>query len=221
MLQYKQSQTNLKNTQMKKFINIVLSIFVLTPFFTTPLFASVGVGVGLGKIQVDEILKQGMKYTLPPLTILNTGDVPGEYTIGVAYHQDQPELLPPEEWFTFTPLVFHLEPGDAQTVKMEITLPIKDIVPGDYFAYIEGMPIQNLDTGESVIGIAAATKLYFTVAPSNIFEGIYYRALSIYNQYTPYSTALLAILAAILIWILFRRFFNIDFTIQRNEKSGQ
>ena len=104
---------------------------------------------------------------------------------------------------------------------MEITLPIKDIIPGDYFAYIEGMPIQNLDTGESVIGIAAATKLYFTIAPSNIFEGIYYRVLSLYNQYTPYSTALLAILAAILIWILFRKFFKIDFNIQRNEKSEQ
>jgi len=203
---------------MKKFINIVLSIFVLVGSFTTPLFASVGVGVGLGKIQVDEILKQGMKYTLPPLTVLNTGDVTGEYTIGVAYHQDQPELLPPEEWFTFTPLVFHLDPGDGQTVQMEVTLPINDIIPGDYFAYIEGMPTQNLDTGESVIGIAAATKLYFTVAPSNIFEGIYYRILSIYNQYTPYSTALLAILAATLVWILFKKFFKIDLSIQKKEQ---
>ena len=200
---------------MKKFPSILLAIFVLFGLFTTPLLASVGVGVGLGKIQVDEILKQGMKYNLPPLTVLNTGDVPGEYTIGVAYHQDQPELLPPEEWFTFTPLVFHLDPGDGQTVKMEITLPIKDIIPGDYFAYIEGMPIQNLDTGESVIGIAAATKLYFTVAPSNIFEGIYYRVLSLYNQYRPYSTALLVFIGVLILYFLFKRFFQLDLTIKK------
>jgi hypothetical protein len=204
---------------MKRFILLTLTALALTLTFVQVSFADVGVGVGLGSITVDENLKQGMKYNLPVLSVLNTGDVAGEYTVDIAYHQDQEELLPPKEWFTFTPETFQLEPGGSQNVEITLTLPIDDVVPGDYFAYIEGKPIQNLETGETSIGVAAATKLYFTVEPSNIFEGIYYRVLAIYSEYRPYSTALLVFIAALIPYLVFRKNFNLDLSVQKKSKK--
>jgi hypothetical protein len=204
---------------MKRSLLFTLTALALALTFTQVTFANVGVGVGLGSITVDEDLKQGMQYNLPTLTVLNTGDVAGKYTVDIAYHKDQEELLPPKEWFTFTPEIFQLEPGGSQNVEIKLTLPIDDIVPGDYFAYIEGKPVQNLETGETSIGIAAATKLYFTVEPSNIFEGIYYRVLAIYNEYRPYSTALLVFIAALILYLTFKKNFNLDLSVQK--KTGK
>ena len=200
---------------MKRSLLASLTALAIVITLTNLTLATVGVGVGLGSIQVDETLKQGMKYNLPTLPVLNTGDVAGEYTVEVAYHKDQEELLPPKEWFTFTPETFTLEPGETQNVEMVLTLPIDDVVPGDYFAYIEGKPIQNLETGETSIGVAAATKLNFTVDPANIFEGIYYRALSLYNQNRPYSTALLVFIGALIPYFLFKKFFHLDLKVQK------
>ena len=200
---------------MKKALLVIFTaLSVLLPS-TTNLFASVGVGVGLGSIKVDEELKQGMQYNLPILTVLNTGDVAGEYTVDIAYHKDQEELLPPKEWFTFSPEIFYLEPGDSQNIEITLTLPIDDVVPGDYFAYVEGKPSRKLDTGETVIGVAAATKLTFTIAPSNIFEGIYYRALAIYNAYRPYSTVLIIFIGLLILYTLLKSNFNFNLSIQK------
>lgn len=203
---------------MKKglLVTIATILFLICP---TVIHADVGVGVGTTAIEVDEELKQGMKYTLPPMTVMNTGDVAGEYTLGIAYHQDQEELLPPIEWFTFTPETFHLEPEETKSVQIELTLPIDDVVPGDYFAYVEGKPQKDLETGETIIGIAAAAKLRFTVAPSNIFEGIYYRVLSIYNEYKPYSTALVIIVGLLIIYFFLKKNFNFNLSIQKKESK--
>jgi hypothetical protein len=202
---------------MKRVLLATLTALAIVIALTNSTLATVGVGVGLGSIQVDEDLKQGMVYTLPTLTILNTGDVAGEYTVDIAYHSDQEELLPPKEWFSFSPEVFTLEPGRAQLVEIELTLPIDDVIPGEYFAYIEGKPIRNLESGETAIGIAAATKLKFTVAPSNIFEGVYYRALALYNKYRPYSTAVVVFIAILIPYFLFKKFFKLNLSVQKKE----
>lgn len=65
--------------------------------------AAIGVGVGSGKIQVDEELKPGSVYELPPISVTNTGDEISEYEMAITYHEQQAELEPKEEWFVFTP----------------------------------------------------------------------------------------------------------------------
>lgn len=62
-------------------------------------FARLGVGVGTGKITVDEDLKAGSIYAVPPVTILNTGDEPSDYELLITYHSDQQEIWPDKEWF--------------------------------------------------------------------------------------------------------------------------
>ncbi len=197
-------------------LGLALSVLIL-PVFA---FARLGVGVGVGKIQVEKPLKAGIIYDLPSLPVLNTGDEPSDYGVSIEYHEKQEEnpemgLRPAKEWFSFEPANFHLEPGQSQQVKMKLALPIKGVKPGKYFVYLEAHPIRKAETGATQVGIAAAAKLYFTVAPSNIFQGIYYRFLSLYLRYHPWDTIALVI---IFLTVLFR-FLGKKFKIQITKKS--
>ncbi len=194
-------------------------LFLLV-FFSSflPAFARLGVGVGTTRIQVQEILKPGIIYELPPFTVLNTGDEPADYGVDIAYHQDQPELKPAPEWFAFDPPKFHLEPGKVQSVKVKLNLPIRT-VPGKYFAYLEGYPIKKSDGQNTQVSIAAAGKLYFSVAPANPVLGIYYRALSFWKIYSPWPKVAVVVLALAAIMVLFRRFFKLQINVKKKDEE--
>lgn len=188
---------------------ILLAIVAVLP---VAVFAKVGVGVGAGKIRLSEELRAGGIYDLPAVPVLNTGDEPADYQFSVQYHEGQETrsdmgLKPAKEWFTFTPQSFSLEPGKVQTVKVMLTLPTK-VTPGNYFAYLEAQPIKKKSVaGETSIGIAAATQLWFTVAPANFFQGIYYRFISLYTRYYPWDTVVLAVIFfLVLLWYISKKF---------------
>lgn len=189
---------------MKKII-----IFLLIAVFVFPsmALARIGVGVGIGKIEIDKPLKPGGVYNLTSLVVLNTGDEPADYEITVAYHSEQPQIRPAQEWFSFYPSSFHLEPGQVKSVAVKLTLSVKT-KPGDYFAYLQGQPIKKVTTaGGATIGVAAATKLYFTVVPANIWQGIYYRFIFLYSRYHPWDTIVLAmIFIALFLRFIVKRF---------------
>ena len=208
---------------MRKFLSRFLFLFIIAcaavPFGAS---AKLGVGVGAGKIEFNEPLKMGGIYTFPPLTVINTGDEAGEFGAGIDFKEDQPLMSPSKEWFTFTPEIFYLEPGQSQVVQVQANIPIKAI-PGDYFAYLEGHPVKNSQSaGGVVIGISAATKMYFNIAPANIFQGIYYRTVSIIKNNAPWSYVVLIVIAASSLIVLFRRYFSFNIGISRKpgEKSG-
>jgi hypothetical protein len=181
--------------------------------------ARIGVGIGTGKIQVDDKLKPGMIYKLPSLSILNTGDESSQYRVNVAYHEKQPELQPPQEWFIFTPETFQLEPGEGKTVDVKLNLPVK-AKPGDYFAYLEGRPIKTAQVGVTTVGVAAAAKLYFTVIPADFIHGVYYKLVSFWKVYAPWPKRG-AILAGIIVALLLcKKFFHIQINLKKPESKG-
>ena len=191
-------------------------IFLITislSLIAFPALASVGVGVNLGKIQIDEPLKPGGIYNFPSIGVINTGDTAGEYELAVTYHQDQPQLRPVQEWFSFSPSSFNLEPGQSQSVAVKLTLPVK-AKPGDYFAYLEAHPIIKAGPG-TTIGVAAATKTYFSVIPANIWQAIIWRISSFWTMYAPWTYVVLAIIVAAIIIALFRKFFAFQIGIRR------
>jgi len=195
---------------MKKIIMLLLTITLIFPLMV---FASVGVGVNIGKIQIDEPLKPGGIYSFPSIGVINTGDEPGDYELAVTYHQDQPELRPAQEWFSFSPSQFHLEPGASQSVAVKLSLPMK-VKPGDYFAYLEAHPIIKAGPG-TTIGVAAATKTYFTVVPANIWQAIYYKIQSFLVIYAPWTYVVLAIVLTAVIITIIRKFFAFQIAIRR------
>jgi len=196
---------------MKKTIILFLTIALFLPVV---IFASVGVGVNLGKIEIDEPLKPGASYNFPSIGVLNTGDTAGEYELAVTYHQDQPQLRPEQEWFSFSPSLFNLEAGASQNVTIKLTVPMR-VKPGDYFAYLEAHPIMNAEGGGTTIGVAAATKAYFTIAPANIWQAIYYKTASFLTMYAPWTyVVLLIILGAVIIAIL-KKFFAFQINVRK------
>jgi len=195
-----------------KTLKIIL-LATLLSFISFSAFARVGVGVNLGKIEIDEALKPGGIYNFPSLGVLNTGDEPGDYEVEVTYHQDQPQLRPPQEWFSFNPASFHLEPGGSQSVAVKLNLPMK-VKPGDYFAYLEAHPVIKAGPG-TTIGVAAATKTYFTVMPANIWQAIYYKISSLLTIYAPWTYVILAIFIGAVVITIFKKFFAFQIGIRK------
>lgn len=174
----------------------------------------IGVGMGAGEVRLDEPVKLGGIYELPSLRIFNTGDETTTYGMGIAYHQDHPELRPKKEWFSFYPARFTLEPNESQEVKISMTIPLKS-EPGDYFAFIESGPAPSDLPGTSV-GVAVGTKLYFTLVPANIFQAITHRISSFFETYSPWSWAGLGLVVLVLLVIILRKVFSFNITIRKS-----
>ena len=175
----------------------ILTIIVIFVAFLSPqtALAKIGVGVGLGKVQIDEELSPGGIYKLPTLPVLNTGDEAGEYKVEVTYLSDQPELRPDASWFSFTPQSFPLDAGGSQLVDVSLSLPV-DTRPGNYFAFLEAHPVAR---GEGVtIGVAAATKLNFTVKPSGVLGAAIERIRSLLENNAPTSYIVIGVIGAVL-----------------------
>ena len=199
---------------MRKIIVFVLTIALFLPFTVS---ARIGVGVGIGKIEVDKPLKPGGVYDLTPLIVINTGDEPADYEITIAFQSDQTQLRPAEGWFSFNPSTFHLDSGKTQNIGVRLTLPVKT-KPGDYFVYLQGEPKKKTpSSGGATIGVAAATKLYFKVIPANIWQGIYYRFIFLYSRYHPWDTIILAMLGMAVLILIFKRYFNIQIGVKKKQ----
>lgn len=173
--------------------------------------ADVGVGVGTGKIEIQEKIKTGGIYTLPTITVFNTGTEKATYKMAVTQNQTQPQHKPKAEWFSFSPAQFTLEPKKSQVVTPTLHAPLR-AQPGDYFAYLEARPAETVQQGTATIGVAAATKLSFTMSQSNIIIAFLYRLLSLYRQFEPWSQIVSVAVIIVAIYLVSRRFIKIRVT---------
>lgn len=196
---------------MKKVLLLLLFISLVVP---TAAFARIGVGVATGKIQVHDKLKPGLIYNLPPLTVINTGDVPSDYAVSLTYFEKQKQMKPSDSWFIFSPQTFHLDPGNVQVVNIKLNLPLA-VTPGDYFGFLEAHPLQKDTEGKTTVGIAAAAKLYFTVVPANIFQALYYKIVSFWNIYAPWPQRTVMLLLVVGAFFLARKYLNIQIGVKK------
>ena len=196
-----------------KFLISVIFTTVFSLFSATAVFAKIGVGIGAGEMRLTEPVKLGGIYDLPSVRIFNTGDETTTYGMNVAYHQDYQQLRPKQEWFSFNPATFTIEPGKSQEVRITMLVPLK-AEPGDYFSFIESGPIAKDKPGTSV-GIAAATKLFFTLVPANIFQAIGFRLSSFFATYSPWSWIGFGVIVFLAIVFLIRRFFSFNMALKR------
>ena len=195
---------------------LISTVFALT--FTPFAVAKVGVGVGLGKVQIDEELFPGGIYNLPSLPVLNTGDEDGTYEVEVTYLTDQEEMRPESEWFSFSPQSFPLAAGESQLVDVSLTLPV-DTRPGDYFAFLEAHPVAE---GEGVtIGVAAATKLNFTVEPKGVLGAAIERIRSLIEANRPLAYTLGGITVLLIVYSLGKRHLDVKVGLKKPGKSKE
>ena len=194
-------------------LGLALAAALLAP--ASGVGADVGVGVNLGKIDIDDKLAPGGRYNLPALGVINTGDEPGDYEVVISYLGDQEEARPPEDWFEFEPQRFFLEAGDSQLVQIRIVLP-SGADPDDYFALIEAHPIADEEAGVT-IGVAAATKLTFTVKPSNLLAAWILQVENFIEDGEPWTYVIPISLVLLLVLYLVRRNFRFRFGVERRQ----
>ena len=123
-----------------------------------------GVGISTGEITVATRLAPGAGYELPRISVSNTGDVVSSYEVTITYVEGQPQHRPEAAWFDFDPGRFTLGPGEARDVIVALTIPA-GAEPGEYFALLQAKTASD-QPGATSVGVAAATKLGFSVAAS-------------------------------------------------------
>ncbi|MGC9605640.1 MAG: hypothetical protein ABSF56_02705 [Minisyncoccia bacterium] len=205
----------MKPSKRVAIFSFVLSAFLLLSAFLTASYAEARIGVGMGssEIRITDSVKPGGIYKLPTLRIFNTGDETTTYGMDVSYHEDYKQIRPAPGWFTFSPTTFTLDAGKSQDVSITMVVPVK-AVPGDYFAFLEGGPVSSNKPGTTV-GVAVAAKLFFTVAPANIFQAALYRISSFFSAYSPWTWIVLGLVLCAVVVYLFRRFFSLSFAVRK------
>ena len=162
---------------------IVMFLFVMLSS-NSLVYAHLGVSINLGQISVDEPLIPGGSYSVPSIGVRNSGNIASYYEMAVSYRHDQTELRPPAEWIEFDPDLFYLDPEQSRQVAVVLNIPA-NAEPGDYFAYLEVHPITE-ERGVAV-GIAAGSKLYFSVKPANFFSAVGSQISSFFHNNSPFD----------------------------------
>lgn len=198
----------------KNFFQTSILFCLIFLFSSVNSLAKVGVGVGVGRIEVDEVLVPGSIYDLPDIPIINTGDVVTTYELGVEYHENQEEFRPLATWFIFNPESVEILPQESKLIDIKLNLPL-DTEPGLYFAYLEAQPKLIGESGVTKVGIAAASKLTFAVAPANLRMAIYYKVKSFFRVYAPWPQRALGVICVIIILILFKKFFKFEVNLKK------
>jgi hypothetical protein len=167
-----------------------------------------------GTIRVDEPLLPGGRYNLPSVQVLNTGREPSDYEVGLAFVGNQEELQPSSDFIILSPTSFYLEAGSSQVISLSLRILIR-AKRGDYLAYIEAHPVATGAGGGMQIGVAAATKLYFTVKPANVFVGVINSIATFFTSTAPGSYIVLGVIVIGLVVFFLRRRIRVDIRIAR------
>ena len=195
-------------------ISLILALSFTALLATGTALGQAGVGVNVGEIQIDETVAPGGGYTLPSIGVINTGHDPADYSLRITYRNRQEELEPSEDWFSFSPSRFHLEANESQNVQIKLELPVT-AEPGDYFAFIEAYPVRAGAGGGVAIGIAAATKLRFTVKPSNVFSASFLWSFHRFKDASPWSWTAVGIVGGLLMGFVVYKFVPIRIQLGR------
>ena len=204
-------------SDMKTIVGLLAIVLAGMVFLCLPaadIQAQTGVGIMPGIIRVDEPLLPGGRYNLPSLQVLNTGSEASDYGVELASMAEQEELQPPDDFIILSPTSFHLEPGANQVISLSLDIPVK-AKPGDYLAYIEAHPVATGGGGWMQIGVAAATKLYFTVKPANVFVAVANSIANFFARNSPGSYIVLGVIVLGLLLFFLRRRIRVDIRIAR------
>ena len=170
----------------------------------TPVLASTGVSVDLGRIDITEQLSPGGSYNLPTLGVRNPGTERTSYAMVANGPSDPDRAAPPPAWFHFEPATLTLDPGERRSVRVRLVVPT-DAEPGDYIALV-GAQIVAQGTGATV-GAAAAARTTFTVRPADAIQAFMTWLGQAWSDHLPWSAIIpVAIIVVVGLWVIRRRF---------------
>ena len=124
--------------------------------------ASIGVGIQVGPVRLAGIAHAGQTYDLPPVFVVNTGTEPETVRLEVQRLSKGTGRDVPKSWFKPGQTDVHLDPKQSATIPVQLVVPA-DATPGPYFSDVVAHGSASIEAGQATLGVAAATKLKFTV----------------------------------------------------------
>ena len=124
--------------------------------------ASIGVGIQVGPVRLAGIAHAGQTYDLPPVYVVNTGTEPETVRLEVQRLSRGTGRDVPKSWFKPGQTDVHLDPKQSATIPVQLVVPA-DATLGPYFSDVVAHGSASIEAGQTTLGVAAATKLQFTV----------------------------------------------------------
>lgn len=124
--------------------------------------ASIGVGIQVGPVRLAGIAHAGQTYDLPPVYVVNTGTEPETVRLDVQRLSKGTGRDVPRAWFKPGQTDVHLDPKQSATIPVQLVVPA-DATLGPYFSDVVAHGSASIQAGQTTLGVAAATKLQFTV----------------------------------------------------------
>lgn len=199
---------------------MVLAALLLVIGVSAPALAAKGVGINLGSIAVNETLYPGRRYDLATMVVTNTGTELANYAFTLVFREGQEELQPERSWVVTEPRELSLPPGRQAPVRVVLRLPL-NARPGRYFAFLAAHPVEPASGGVS-IGVAAATRLSFTVGPASPWMAAWFWLTDRMQRTAPWSYILIGLVfLTALVTALSRRYtLKIQIKGGRDEPRG-
>lgn len=136
--------------------------------------ASIGVGIQVGPVRLAQIAHAGQTYDLPPVYVVNTGTESETVSLAVKRLSKGTGRDVPAAWFQPRQTDVHLDAHQSATIDVQLAVPA-DAKPGRYFSDVVAHGSASINAGQASLGVAAATKLQFTVAkavPAGFWSGL-------------------------------------------------
>jgi hypothetical protein len=127
-------------------------------------YASIGVGIQAGPVQLTGPAHPGGNYALPPVYVVNTGSQSESVTIRVERISPGVGRTIPQAWITASGQPVSLSPNQSARIPLRLTLPA-NARPGPYFSDVVVHGSAAISVGSANLAVAAATKLEFRVVP--------------------------------------------------------
>jgi hypothetical protein len=124
--------------------------------------ASIGVGIQVGPVRLAGIAHAGQTYDLPPVYVVNTGTEPETVRLDVQRLSKGTGRDVPKAWFKPGQTDVHLDARQSATIPVQLVVPA-DAKLGPYFSDVVAHGSASIEAGQATLGVAAATKLQFTV----------------------------------------------------------
>lgn len=130
--------------------------------FTQTSDASVGVGVQVSPVRLGSMAHRGERYALS-VDVVNTGTEAEAVSMRVERLSRGSGRAVPPSWIQFAGAAVQIAPGKAARVSLELVVPGR-ARPGGYLSDIVASGSAAGQAGPGNLGVAAATKLEFSVS---------------------------------------------------------
>lgn len=142
---------------------VPIALLLLVSFPLTAA-ASVGVGIQAGPVRLGSVAHAGQSYSLPPVYVVNTGTETETVSLRVERLSHGPGRAVPPGWIQVAGHGVQLEARQSARIPLQLVLP-GGAQRGRYLSDIVATVAGTISVGQANLGVAAATKLVFSVVP--------------------------------------------------------